>query len=331
MVTRHAPEPLPPGWDTEARPLKMVRGRTYSHYMFDEASSAAQKAIRRGYPIEAVQWLLEMFWSGPDAPRTNAWNRCLVMCVEDIGPADPQLLPAIWNMSESHRHDPLAMASAAAYLAEAKKCRINDWKTMLVPALKDSAVADATIDSAGGTSGAAYRLSSALISKEEGACHYWVMALVFTTYKVRGRYSNAQSLIWSTFKEVLPGPYTAMACQFGLSNNWRWQDKTRLVMSHLINLWCNDRYPTTVKWELPLRQELSEYVKGFKMRDPQLVVGIPDYALDKHTGRGRSLKRDMTHFFEVGAVLNNREPEWAAYDEWCRRHVAGLRGLKLAD
>lgn len=34
---------------------------------------------------------------------------------------------------------------------------------------------------------------------------------------------------------------------------------------------------------------------------------IPDYAVDKHTARGKALGRDDRHFWEIGAQL---EPEW---------------------
>jgi len=35
---------------------------------------------------------------------------------------------------------------------------------------------------------------------------------------------------------------------------------------------------------------------------------IPDFALDKHTARGRAAKRSWKHFWEEGARLENRAP-----------------------
>ena len=35
------------------------------------------------------------------------------------------------------------------------------------------------------------------------------------------------------------------------------------------------------------------------------VLDTPDYALDKHTKRGKALGRGMKHFWEVGSKLEN--------------------------
>lgn len=55
---------------------------------------------------------------------------------------------------------------------------------------------------------------------------------------------------------------------------------------------------------------------------------IPDYALDKHTARGRAMGRGLDHFMTEGAKLSNEDAEnypdiylEAALDFWTRRNA----------
>ncbi len=99
--------PNPDGrWDPLTNPRLGVRGYTYSYFRADEVSSSAQKAVRRCYPEEAIQWFMEMYWTGP-AMRTNIWNRALVMAVEDIGPADISMIVQVHYLMKNFRDNPL--------------------------------------------------------------------------------------------------------------------------------------------------------------------------------------------------------------------------------
>ena len=68
---------------------------------------------------------------------------------------------------------------------------------------------------------------------------------------------------------------------------------------------------------------------------------IPDYALDKHTARGRRLKRDFDQWLDVGCVLTNPSDQPDPYaerarklwnspgftqTEWGKRYAAGGTG-----
>jgi replication-associated recombination protein RarA len=46
---------------------------------------------------------------------------------------------------------------------------------------------------------------------------------------------------------------------------------------------------------------------------------IPDWALDKHTGRGRAMGRGAKHFFDVGGQLRNRARLVDRYEEEARK------------
>lgn len=64
---------------------------TQSGYPLDEVISALQKDIRRGHEEQALYWCLEM------VPRYEAylWRRLIVICNEDVGIANPDLLAQI--------------------------------------------------------------------------------------------------------------------------------------------------------------------------------------------------------------------------------------------
>jgi replication-associated recombination protein RarA len=53
---------------------------------------------------------------------------------------------------------------------------------------------------------------------------------------------------------------------------------------------------------------------------------VPDYAVDKHTYRGKTMGRGYKHFFEVGAHLGNTQPEPDAYADRARKAVEGKDG-----
>jgi replication-associated recombination protein RarA len=61
---------------------------TQGDHSLDEVISALQKDIRRGNEEQALYWCLELL------PRYEAylWRRLLVICNEDIGIANPQIL-----------------------------------------------------------------------------------------------------------------------------------------------------------------------------------------------------------------------------------------------
>ena len=84
---------IPELWDTIMNPRNQMQNKTQRglhYFLCHEASSAMQKAVRR-CQNEAFQWGLENFWTGK-AWRTNVMKRCLIMCSEDIGPANLSLI-----------------------------------------------------------------------------------------------------------------------------------------------------------------------------------------------------------------------------------------------
>lgn len=68
---------------------------------------------------------------------------------------------------------------------------------------------------------------------------------------------------------------------------------TRLVVSNLILYMC--RSP---------KSRLADHFNISRHRCPDRI-GVPDFALDQHTSRGRRMKRGIEHFWTEGTVLAN--------------------------
>lgn len=323
MISTISRLPLPErplDWDTISQPQPGLRGFTYSYFRSDEASSASQKAVRRCYPEEAVQWCLELFWTG-QAAKTNIWNRALVMAIEDVGPANSWLVSQVWSLVTSNKDHPTAMAIAALLLARSRKCRVNDWAVKIVPELNQPAVADAV--------GTPQQLQELLIDglhrKHIGTCLYAAKALFFTTRKISGKYKNAQWLIWTAFDQIIGvhpdcREYLETIKSVGMIDTWRWTKKCRLLHIHIIHLWCVEgRWPLSsqrpnLTISLDLQQEALALTQRYHRREG--LVGVPDYALDKHTQRGKSMGRGLEHFIKEGSLLVDVDPDWEPLSAW---------------
>lgn len=91
--SRYKMPEIPNDWDTVKHPRDQMYNATqrgFYYFLCQEASSAMQKAVRR-CEDEALQWAINNFWTGK-AWRTNVLKRCLVICSEDIGPANLSLI-----------------------------------------------------------------------------------------------------------------------------------------------------------------------------------------------------------------------------------------------
>jgi replication-associated recombination protein RarA len=91
-------------------------------YDFFEVSSALQKTIRRGLDEEAVYWAFEFI------PKfeTYVWKRLKGILNEDIGIANPGLIPIIEALENQYFQckDTLALTNAVLLMARSQKTRI---------------------------------------------------------------------------------------------------------------------------------------------------------------------------------------------------------------
>jgi replication-associated recombination protein RarA len=87
----------------------------------------------------------------------------------------------------------------------------------------------------------------------------------------------------------------------------------RLMLVHAVYLLASAPKSRVVDWGL-----ISHYLDD-------VVRELPDVALDKHTGRGRRLRRGWAHFFEEGTQLSMHDiqPLEEAYRAQARRLLEG--------
>ncbi|TAF02271.1 MAG: hypothetical protein EAZ80_01620 [Runella slithyformis] len=70
----------------------------------------------------------------------------------------------------------------------------------------------------------------------------------------------------------------------------------RLFLTHAVFLLCRSKKSRLIDWALIWAWLTHPFVRN----------EVPDVALDKHTTRGRLLKRGWAHFFEEGSFLENQ-------------------------
>ncbi len=108
---------------------------TKKGYNLMEASSAFQKAVRRGLEDVALYFAVEMFNSNYGE---YVWKRIKIISSEDIGLAEPNCPAIIQGLYQSYveqvkkkdtKHFPerLFLVHAILYLCRAKKSRLIDW------------------------------------------------------------------------------------------------------------------------------------------------------------------------------------------------------------
>ena len=122
--------------------LKTVRG-----YDFGEATSAMQKAIRRGDAKIAGYFAIELFMSNY---REYVWRRLLTISAEDCWGILTQEVESLYRAWQAiHKAKPgqgrIFVAKAVILLAQAKKNRDADHLTNLV---YDAGIPDSEIDNA---------------------------------------------------------------------------------------------------------------------------------------------------------------------------------------
>ena len=94
-----------------------------------------------------------------------------------------------------------------------------------------------------------------------------------------------------------------------MSSKYRWHGVFHLSMAQLIHLYVSDYMPTeqslpAVKSYVDCQRIIDRY------RNRERLVGVPNYAVDKHTRLGRSLNRTIIHFVNVGAKVTNEDKDW---------------------
>jgi hypothetical protein len=293
---------IPENWDPTAQ--KGLKVYTYSYFPYDQVRSALQKAIRRSQVEEASQWFAEGFLTNSEC-RTNIWNGLLTIALEDIGLAH---ISAIYNIIQlaKDKDNLLAGITGAQYLAKCEKTRLNDWALHLYPEFNDCKY----VENLEPPEVLKQKLILAITTKNTYHSLWYLKALFYTPVKVTGKYKNAQILIWESFLELkLGNKYILELYGLSMSPNWRWSERGRLIHVHILHLLIYDVVP-----KINLKLEITD-IDTSAYYAHQNLVGIPDYAIDKHTKAGRELNRGISHFMKEGAILVGECEKYKAQSE----------------
>jgi len=341
------------GWDPRKTKQSLRAARSYNCYPFDQVISAVQKSVRRGWVYDAVYWALEAFFAGVGATRTNIWNRLLVMSVEDIGPANPLLLPLIFHHFRNYRDDAYSLARCVYLLAISKKTRINDWVAVYnsFPELGKICPGDKEVGAKitelapkiGTAEEVKNQLVEALRKRNLAESARLIKLLRFHPERLDVRLRAEMGIIIA-FHEVVgnDSEYLKVCEELALSPNWKWKStgpegKTLLVYNQMATLWCCGKWkdaetsiPRNTAGSVDEDAYMALTQSAKKFTDPLVdeheagnmeLLGIPDVALDKHTGRGKVKKRGLDYFMNVGSVLVNEDPKWQELSEWYKSRV----------
>lgn len=305
---RHAFPAVPVGWEPNVKGQRAspAGGKSYLYYDFGEVSSALQKSCRKGLEEEAVQWALDGWFAGDRGSglRTNVCNRLRVISVEDVGPAAPQVIIQVEQCcrgalmpGQSDNVSAMYIACAASILARAKKTRVNDWMTAVYRSMQGHKIADANTLNA--------KLAAALEKRDLGEAWFYTDAL----------FQHQEKSVISLFygqRAFAGNPYVAFIKNIGLDTNWFKSGKHRLLLIHIVNLYTSGLLPTTCEEVKNLDGgKFVPIYEALLARNYEKLQKMPDYAVDKHTSRGSNkLKRDITHFMEVGSKLENVDEVW---------------------
>ncbi len=309
---------------------------SFKEHPIDEVSSALQKSIRRGIQYDAVYWGIEMYLTG-QAVRTNAWNRLLVVSMEDIGLASPASFVVVAKLFFAHQHNSAAFATACVLLARERKSRAIDWGCHVHSKFGPSQAEEL---------GSPDQLVKILVynlknrSLDESLLLAQALRVHPGVLPIRVERTNkAQMGIWLAFRELVgKAEPSASSSSPSKDNNqraarryldimervshlptWRWNEKSVLLHTTFIHMWClcPETFETAFM-EYPPQEILTPLLEAI-VKGEHSPLSIPDYALDRHTSRGRSMKRDLEHFFAVGAKLIDEDPRWKELSD---RHFA---------
>jgi len=287
---------------------------TYSQVPIDQAKSALQKSIRRGVLWDTIQWTVEIFNTSTveqyKAVRTNLFNRLLVIAVEDVSPSHIEAILMVWRLIKDHKDDQLNYVTAAAYLCQCKKSRVNDWA---VHYFSEEQLADFVNFADPEKIGLDFK--QALINKDYILALWLFSGLRVCVNNISGyKYNKALFMVWVALQQLYPdNTYLQELKEIALSTGWRWQDKSYLIYVHIIHVICKNILPDndrSVKINLVAQPnlELENFISMVLNR--QNYVNIPDYAIDMHTHAGRQMRRGICHFVKTSVVLENEDPDW---------------------
>lgn len=288
---------------------------TANGYNFSEATSAMQKCIRRGLTNDALYWAHELH----TRYHHYVWRRLMLITNEDIGIARPWVITAIPDLAEQRELDRHALAKAVTLLCDGPKTRLVDRLTIVISLEQE-------IGWRPRPAGEVEEMEAGFLDRlrardEEAACDYaFCLTPVQTVTRIHAATPRQEHRVWGALRTVAwdlavrggyPFALKALSALEACYDDMRKKKGYALDASFFfvqgILLLC--RRPVM---EPPPFIDV-QYKHQFDGRK------VPDFALDRHTGRGRAKGRDFRHFLEEGMVVIPDDPRFA--EAYLQRYI----------
>lgn len=282
-----------------------------------ETASALQKFVRRNMPVEGLQAAAEL--SG--LHLAFALNRLRVISHEDIGLGNPPLSAFVkkwteqvfaWHKAGNKEWRRLLALTILTMCQSPKSREADSFQCVGF----DLAERGEPIDTE--------RLAAFLAQGDELPAMHAAAVLALkspdaVSRKLVGLAAADRRLPASAYKLV--EVWAEQIRTWNKSSNGAW----RLALADIVLILC--RRPVVTAPVIADQAMIDEFAaRGYAQYDAGQPVTIPDYALCKHTRRGKKLGRGIHHFRQVGAVLNPAPVfadryEDAAYAIWERKEI----------
>jgi hypothetical protein len=281
---------------------------TYSGHPYDVMISALQKYVRRSEVDLAVQVAAELYRMGEldPAPRSNLFNRVMVIAVEDVGVADldiclhvielllkkenrtlDNLISCVVNLADPDTFKTRVMSHLRHTYANPEKAKRHGLK--LPPIVEDNLTEFEKCVKDGNREMFFYYNNYLSQTKDQK---------VDATYKpyTKNRTTNPQVCLW-----VVLSKYLAIDIYLPLANGfWSASESSPYIM---VAMCCLIYKNKTNKIVL-----VSEYEKKIDLE--YKIPFIHDYAIDKHTRLGRKKGMTRKEFVEEGALVYPEAEEY---------------------
>ena len=107
----------------------------------------------------------------------------------------------------------------------------------------------------------------------------------------------------------------------------RWGGESKLLWIHCILVLCIPQVDEDLLWNnLSSDKSLTKLLQRFYSRT-QSLVGVLEYAIDKHTAQGYKLGRNLQHFIQHGTHLEHRDSRYIELDNYYLSQKGGLWDL----
>lgn len=299
---------------------------TRKNHPVDEVMSALQKAIRRGQVQEAIYWALEYHAYYHKAIWTG---RFLTYLHEDIGLASPATALYVDALRQYALALPDAgkgetgqtpVAYAAMAMARAPKSRRAVSCHLLVYEDDFSSQYEVNIKSLQEVENV---LGWCLMHGDELESVYW--ASIMET-EFRGKTPGYQQ-VWNLLEVcAIAGQtihstvlaYVQMCKRHYMEFVVAGKPENLCLINAALAVARAPRETFSFKTLNPEVEGIDDYIK--LVNSNEYRIDVPDEALDKHTVRGKNMKRGIVHFQEVGARLENEAVELDPDKERAYKH-----------